>query len=549
MIVATPAVMFQGTGSHVGKSTIVAGLARLLTRRGLAVRPFKPLNMSNNAAVTADGGEIGRAQALQARAAGIAPTVDMNPVLVKPQAGGAQLVVRGQRMDGGDAADSEACKRSLMPEVLDSYARTAAGADIVLVEGAGSPAELNLRQGDIVNMGFALAADVPVILIGDIDRGGVIASLVGTLTVLAAPDRAHVRAFLVNKLHGDAERFAGGVREIVERTDLACLGVVPHTAAVQYLPAEDAVALDVRSQQSGASIRVAVLQLSFIANFDDLDPLIAEPDVDVIRVPPGSAIPGDVDLVILPGTKATLADLAFIRDQGWDIDLIAHWRRGGHIFGICGGYQLLGNRIADSAGIEGQPGDAAELGLLDVTTELEPAKRLDRVSGHDVASGAAVAGYEMHLGVTTGPDCARPMLMLGGGDAGATTPCARVQGCYLHGLFAADEFRHVFLNRLKSRFRKSCGSDQSAEEEHDGGGVEEGAGRGDGGLEVLCQSPVAVDPGEEALHDPAARLDGEADLIGAFAHDLDGDHGGRGDLLAGVAAVGKDLLDERKRAA
>ena len=444
--------MFQGTASHVGKSTIVAGLARLLARRGMAVRPFKPLNMANNAAITADGGEIGRAQAVQARAALIEPTTDMNPVLLKPQADGtAQLVVQG-RMVGAGAKGDNPRTRSLMPQVLQSYARVAADADIVLVEGAGSPAELNLRSGDIANMGFAEAADLPVIVIGDIDRGGVIASLVGTVTVLDPADRARIAAVMVNKLHGDAARFADGVREIVNRTGVPCLGVIPHTDAACRLPAEDAVALDNLAQPTGTAIRIAVLQLSFIANFDDLDPLAAEPDVDIVMVRPGSAIPGDADLVVLPGTKSTLADLAFVRHQGWDIDLAAHWRRGGHVLGICGGYQLLGKRIADHDGIEGPPGEAAGLGLLDVVTALAPAKRLGPASGHDIASGESVGGYEMHLGVTSGPACARPMLSLAGRDDGAISADGRVAGCYVHGLFAADGFRHAFLNSVKPRF-------------------------------------------------------------------------------------------------
>ena len=460
----TPAVMFQGTGSHVGKSTIVAGLARLLARRGLAVRPFKPLNMSNNAAVTADGGEIGRAQALQARAAGIAPTVDINPVLLKPQScGGAQLVVHGRMRgsSGPTAPDHQGC--SLLPEIMESFARVADGAEIVLIEGAGSPAELNLRAGDVANMGFASAADVPVILIGDIDRGGVIASIVGTMSVLDRSDRDRIRAFFVNKLHGEAALFAEGVREIVARTNIPCLGVVPYTPAAAALPAEDGVALTASGNEinTAATIRVAVPQLPYIANFDDLDPLIAEPDVDVIRVPPGSAIPGDIDLVILPGTKSTLADLAFIRAQGWDIDLTAHWRRGGHILGICGGYQILGQRVADPDGIEGPPAESPGLGFLDVITTLEPRKTLAPIAGHDAISGADVRGYEMHLGKTVGPDCERPMLALGSGNGGAGSADGRAYGCYLHGLFAADAFRHAFLSRLRPRNNSGLDFDAS----------------------------------------------------------------------------------------
>ena len=459
------AVMFQGTGSHVGKSTIVAGLARLLTRRGLAVRPFKPLNMSNNAAVTADGGEIGRAQALQARAARIPATVDMNPILLKPQSGGrAQLVVHGHRR-ASDSDTSGDGQVSLLPEVLHSFARVSAGADIVLVEGAGSSAELNLRSGDVANMGFAAAADVPVVLIGDIDRGGVIASIVGTLTVLAQSDRKRVQAFLINKLHGNTALFADGIHEIETRGNIPCVGVIPYTSVAEQLPAEDGVAFsNPRTEKrlaTGSAIRIAVLQLPTIANFDDLDPLIAEPDVDLVHVTPGAAIPGDLDLVVLPGTKSTLADLEFIRGQGWDIDLTAHWRRGGHMLGICGGYQLLGQRVADPAGIEGPCGEADGLGFLEITTELETRKTLGEARGHHIPSGAAVGGYEIHLGRTTGPDCDRPMLSLDGRNGGAMSADGRVQGCYLHGLFAADAFRHAYLNRLRPRDESGLNFDQS----------------------------------------------------------------------------------------
>ncbi|WP_207458565.1 cobyric acid synthase [Azospirillum sp. SYSU D00513] len=442
--------MLQGTGSDVGKSLLVAGLCRAFARRGLAVRPFKPQNMSNNAAVTADGGEIGRAQALQARACGVAPTVHMNPVLLKPQSDlGSQVVVRGKVEGTLKAADFQARKGRLLGVVLDSFERLKAEADLVLVEGAGSPAEVNLRAGDIANMGFATAAGVPVVLVGDIDRGGVIASLVGTHALLPPDERALVKGFLINKFRGDVRLFDGGLSVIEQRTGWRGFGVAPWLREAAMLPAEDAVALDNWTARAGGRIRIAVPMLSRIANFDDFDPLAQEPDVALTMVPPGRPLPGDADLIVLPGSKTTLADLAFLRAQGWDIDLMAHWRRGGRVLGICGGYQMLGRRIADPEGIEGPPGEAAGLGLLDVETVLLGPKVLTEAAGSERTTGAAVAGYEMHMGRTDGPDRARPMLALEDGRRdGAVSEDGRVLGCYLHGLFGADGFRAAFLHAL-----------------------------------------------------------------------------------------------------
>ncbi|HUN49800.1 MAG TPA: cobyric acid synthase [Candidatus Sulfotelmatobacter sp.] len=450
----TAALMLQGTGSDVGKSLLTAGLCRAFARQGLRVRPFKPQNMSNNAAVTADGGEIGRAQALQARACGVAPTVDMNPVLLKPESEtGAQVVVQGRRLRSAGARDYMALKPGLLPRVLESYRRLAAAADLVLIEGAGSPAEINLRAGDIANMGFAEAADVPVILIGDIDRGGVIAQLVGTWTVLPPADRGRLAGYIVNKFRGDASLFDAGLAEIGRRTGLACFGVVPHFPAARQLPAEDALALEQPAMSERRAIRIAVPVLSRMANFDDLDPLRAEPDVSVTLVQAGAALPGDADLVILCGSKSTRGDLAHLQAQGWDLDIRAHLRRGGMLLGLCAGYQMLGGRIADPLGLEGPPGAAAGLGLLDVATELRSEKRLTEAAGRALAEDAPVRGYEIHMGRTAGPDTARPMLLLDGVPDGAVSADGRVMGCYLHGLFAADEFRHRFLDRLRPRRR------------------------------------------------------------------------------------------------
>ena len=444
-------LMFQGTGSDVGKSLIVAGLARAYAKCGLAVRPFKPQNMSNNAAVTGDGGEIGRAQALQARAACTPASVHMNPVLLKPQSEiGAQIVVQGRVYGSAKAATYQHVKHDLLPYVLDSYARLRSEADIVLVEGAGSAAEVNLRANDIANMGFAHAADVPVVLIGDIDRGGVIASLVGTKAVLTPQDAAFVCGFIVNKFRGDAALFAEGMTRIAQATGWEPLGLVPHFAAARLLPAEDALALEQGGRpKPDARIRVAVPILPHIANFDDLDPLDAEPDVDLIRVRPGAALPGDADLIILPGSKATIADLAALRAAGFDIDITAHRRRGGTILGLCGGYQMLGRSVADPDGIEGPAATVDGLGMLDVVTTLSAEKRLEPACG-TTSDGAPLRGYGMHMGVTEGPDCARPFARLAGGSSdGAVSADGLVIGTYVHGLFADDRQRAAWLARFK----------------------------------------------------------------------------------------------------
>ena len=461
------ALMLQGTGSDVGKSLLLAGMARAFTRRGLRVRPFKPQNMSNNAAVTAEGGEIGRAQALQARACRVEPASDMNPVLLKPQSeAGAQIVLGGKFWGSASAGDYRRLAPTLLPQVLAAFARLCAAADLVLVEGAGSPAEINLRPGDIANMGFAEAAGVPVVLIGDIERGGVIAQLVGTHALLSDSERGLLAGYIVNKFRGDIGLFDGGIAALSARTGLRSFGTVPFFTAAALLPAEDSLALahDINPRPSSGgeggvrgaspprtgdtSIRIAVPILPRIANFDDLDPLRAEPAVEMVLVRPGRPLPREADLVILPGSKATIGDLEFLRSQGWDIDILAHRRHGGRILGLCGGYQMLGYKIADPLGIEGRRTTAAGLGLLDIATVLGAEKRLAAVAGRELASGMPVAGYEMHLGTTTGPGLARPMLRLDGRDDGAVSADGAVAGCYLHGLFASDPFRHALLARF-----------------------------------------------------------------------------------------------------
>jgi adenosylcobyric acid synthase len=476
------AIMIMGTGSDVGKSLVVAGLCRHFANAGYRIAPFKPQNMSNNAAVTEDGGEIGRAQALQARAARCTMTVDLNPVLLKPQSEvGAQIVVQGRVIGSARARELQDRKRALMPAVLESFGRLREGFDLVFVEGAGSASEINLRANDIANMGFAQAAGLPVVLVGDIDRGGVIASLVGTKHVLAPGDAALIKGFIVNKMRGDPSLFADGMAAIAEMTGWAALGLVPYFAAANRLPAEDALALrpaggrnpspqpspsergcpavaveqasplpEGEGQGEGLpllerhTLRIAVPLLPFISNFDDLDPLRLEPGVRVEMIPRGQPLPATADAVLLPGSKATIADLEAFRAEGWDIDLAGHVRRGGRVLGLCGGFQMLGREIADPDGIEGPRQTVPGLGYLDLATALTGGKTLRRVNG--TAYGAPFEGYEMHVGESMGEALSRPFLHFEDGcHEGAVSADGRVAGCYVHGLFASDAFRRAWL--------------------------------------------------------------------------------------------------------
>jgi adenosylcobyric acid synthase len=440
-------IMIQGAGSNVGKSMVVAGICRAAVKRGMTVRPFKPQNMSNNAAVTSDGGEIGRAQALQAMACRVPAVTDMNPVLLKPETDiGAQVVVQGQRLTTVKAREYAKLKPTLMAAVLESFERLGEDVDLVVVEGAGSPAETNLRDGDIANMGFAEAANVPVVLLGDIDRGGVIAQVVGTHVILPDTDRDMIKGFAINKFRGDVSLFDDGLSEIIARTGWASLGVIPWFGDAAKLPAEDAA--DIGHTSSTVGFKVVVPQLSRIANFDDLDPLGLDPNISVEMIPAGRPLPLDADLILIPGSKSTTGDLAFFKAQGWDIDLAAHVRRGGHVLGICGGYQMLGKLIQDPEGIEGPSGDHIGLGLLDVVTVMHPEKRLAEVAGHFCETGDVVTGYEIHIGKTAGPDCKRSWLEFEGRQEGAASVDGRILGCYIHGLFSADAFRAVYLSRL-----------------------------------------------------------------------------------------------------
>lgn len=444
------ALMFQGTGSDVGKSLLVAGLARAFTLRGLKVLPFKPQNMSNNAAVTADGGEIGRAQALQARAARAPLSVHMNPVLLKPQSEvGAQLVVQGKVEGNAKAAEYQHLKAGLMPRVLESFGKLKSQAELVLVEGAGSASEVNLRRNDIANMGFARAADVPVVLIGDIDRGGVIASIAGTKLVLDAADAAMIHGFIVNRFRGDPSLFDDGMRMIEGFTGWNPIGLLPHFTEAVRLPAEDALALNsVPVAKPGATIRIAVPILPHVSNFDDLDPLDAEPQVELVRVRPGGVLPADADLVLLLGSKATIADLQALKAAGFDVDIAAHLRRGKPVLGLCGGYQMLGKSVADPDGIEGPAGVVEPgLGHLDVETRLTGQKHLVAVTGQ-TTDGQSFAGYEMHVGETHGPDRTRPFARIGCEGEGAVSRSGLACGTYVHGLFADDGQRSAWLTRL-----------------------------------------------------------------------------------------------------
>ncbi|MER8966330.1 MULTISPECIES: cobyric acid synthase [unclassified Mesorhizobium] len=448
------AIMLQGTGSDVGKTVLVAGLCRAAKKRGLKVRPFKPQNMSNNAAVAdipgdSGGGEIGRAQWLQAIACGVAPTVHMNPVLLKPQTDvGAQVVVQGKVFGEARARDYQALKGRLMDAVLDSWAKVGEGADLVIVEGAGSPAEINLRSRDIANMGFATRAGVPVILVGDIDRGGVIASVAGTHLILPEEDRRMIVGYLINKFRGDVSLFEDGIKAIEKFTGWRCFGVVPWLKAAARLPSEDSVVLERLASGEKRALKIAVPVLSRIANFDDLDPLKAEPQVEVVFVPPGERLPEGAGLVVIPGSKSTIGDLLKFRENGWDRDLAAHRKRGGHIVGICGGFQMLGHIVRDPDGIEGSVTETQGLGLLDVETVMEPEKTVRNVSARSVPFDLPLDGYEIHLGRTTGPDTLRPSAVINGIDDGAISADGKVLGTYMHGLFSADAFRAKFLESL-----------------------------------------------------------------------------------------------------
>ncbi len=463
------ALMIQGTGSDVGKSIIVAGLCRVARQRGISVAPFKPQNMSNNAAACPSGGEIGRAQALQAQAAGVELSVDLNPVLLKPQTDQvAQVVVHGKAVSNLAAKDYIVQRQSLLTPVMQSFQKLSHHYDLVLVEGAGSASETNLRARDIANMGFATVAKVPVCLLADIERGGVIASLVGTRAVLEKTDADLVKSFIVNKFRGDITLFDDGRLDIERRTSWPCRGVIPWLKSVRRLPSEDSVATERLAaqlpQQGCRQLKIVVPMLSRIANSDDFDPLRLEQNVDMIFVPPGRPIPRDADVIILPGTKSTLGDLKFIREQGWDHDIISHARTGGVVIGLCGGYQILGTKIRDLHGVEGPPEEASGLGLLDVETDMLTQKTVHTLDGECLDNGQPVVGYEIHMGETIGADTRRRYIRFDDKKDGAINMSGNVIGCYVHGLFWSDAFRTAWLNDLRQgtasnlRYRQSVDS-------------------------------------------------------------------------------------------
>lgn len=426
-------LMIQGTASDAGKSTVVAGLCRLLYRRGIRVVPFKPQNMALNSAVTSDGGEIGRAQAVQAQAAGLEPHTDMNPVLLKPSSDmGAQVIIHGKALAQMQAQDYHHYKRTAMAAVLESHNRLSEQYEVVMVEGAGSPAEVNLREGDIANMGFAEAVDCPVILVADIDKGGVFAQIVGTLALLSDSERARVAGFIINRFRGDIALLQPGLDWLERYASKPVFGVLPYLHDL-HLEAEDAVPRDnIQADQEKFQIIVPVLPR--ISNHTDFDPLRLHPGLDLHFVGTGNA-PPPADLIILPGSKNVRADLEWLRENGWEETIHRHLRYGGKVIGICGGYQMLGTVIHDPLGLEDVAGSSKGLGWLAMETTLHEEKQLTRVCGQLTLEGATVEGYEIHMGISHGEALERPLVQLAGTTDGAVSDDNQVLGSYLHGLF------------------------------------------------------------------------------------------------------------------
>ncbi len=431
------ALMIQGTTSDAGKSAMVAGLCRVLVRRGVAVAPFKPQNMALNSAVTANGGEIGRAQAVQAQACGLAPHTDMNPILLKPTTdAGAQVIVHGKAVGNMHARDYYAYKRSAWPAVQASYARLRAAYDAVIVEGAGSPAEINLRENDIANMGFAEAVDCPVVLIADIDRGGVFAHLVGTLALLRPSEQQRVAGFIINRFRGDLALLQPGLDWLQTHTGKPVLGVLPYLHGL-HLEAEDALPATAHSARP-AALRVIVPALPRISNHTDFDPLRLHPQVDLRFIRAGETPPG-ADLIILPGSKAVRADLDWLRQQGWEAVIQRHLRYGGKLLGLCGGLQMLGSAIHDPLGVEGPAGSSPGLGLLQLETTLQAEKHLRNVRGQLLPDAVPLWGYEIHAGVCHGAALERPAVQLEHGADGARSADDQIIGTYVHGLFESPD--------------------------------------------------------------------------------------------------------------
>lgn len=431
-------LMVQGTTSDAGKSTLVTALCRWLTRQGVAVVPFKPQNMALNSAVTADGGEIGRAQAVQAQACGLQPHTDMNPVLLKPNSDtGAQVIIHGRAVTTMNAVAYHGYKEIAMQAVLESHERLSLTYPVIMVEGAGSPAEINLRANDIANMGFAEAVDCPVLLIADINRGGVFAHLVGTLELLSPSEQARVKGFIINRFRGDIALLQPGLDWLEARTGKPVVGVLPYVMDL-HLEAEDG--LDQRQTDKVEQVlNVVVPILPRISNHTDFDPLRLHPQVNLQFIGPGQVIPA-ADLIILPGSKSVRSDMAYLRANGWDTAIDRHLRYGGKLLGICGGLQMLGEQLHDPLGLEGAPGSSAGLGLLAMSTVLEEEKQLRNVKGRLLLEGVQVSGYEIHAGVTTGVALEKPAVQLDDGRCdGAQSADGQIFGTYLHGLFETPE--------------------------------------------------------------------------------------------------------------
>ncbi len=449
--------MVQGTTSSAGKSTVASGLCRLLHRNGYRVAPFKPQNMALNSAVTEDGGEIGRSQAVQAMACGVACHSDMNPILLKPHSDqGAQVIVQGRPVGNFSAGEYQGYKELAMPHVLDSWERLQRQYDYIVVEGAGSPAEVNLRENDVANMGFALAADCPVVLVADIDRGGVFAHLVGTMDCLAPEERDLVRGFLINRFRGDRRLLEPGNDWLFGRTGKPVLGVLPWLGGL-YLPSEDSVEEASETEAGARALRVNVPRLPRMSNHTDFDPLRLHPLVEIRFVGSGQEIP-PADLVILPGSKNTVADLGWLEDNGWVAYLLRHLRYGGKVMGICGGLQMLGAVIHDPSGVEGLPGSVPGLGLLDLETTLRPGKQLRNVTGELLPDGERISGYEIHMGETTGLDRYESLLVLDDGRRdGALSDDHRILCTYLHGIFDTPGVLESLLRRVRQDWAATRG--------------------------------------------------------------------------------------------
>ncbi|MBX7277778.1 cobyric acid synthase [Pseudomonas sp. ERGC3:05] len=427
-------LMVQGTTSDAGKSTLVTALCRWLIRQGVAVVPFKPQNMALNSAVTAEGGEIGRAQAVQAQAANLAPHTDMNPVLLKPNSDtGSQVIIHGRAVTTMNAVAYHDYKAIAMQAVLASHARLSDAYPVVMVEGAGSPAEINLRANDIANMGFAEAVDCPVLLIADINRGGVFAHLVGTLELLSPTEQARVKGFIINRFRGDIALLQPGLDWLEARTGKPVVGVLPYVMDL-HLEAEDGI--DARQIDKAAQVlNVVVPVLPRISNHTDFDPLRLHPQVDLQFIGPGQAIPA-ADLIILPGSKSVRSDLAYLRANGWDTAVARHLRYGGKVLGICGGLQMLGEQVHDPLGLEGPAGSSEGFGLLAFSTTLAEEKQLRNVRGRLLLEDAPVSGYEIHAGVTSGEALSKAAVLLDDGRSdGAQSEDGQIFGTYLHGLF------------------------------------------------------------------------------------------------------------------